>query len=262
MPSSSCGEPRTPRVRASTGPMRAWTSAIWSGPLWRKACFSRCWETGGRKPDGTPATPVLAEISGRPAGIRPEATRVAGSDNGSPDPAKVTGFIGRPGETRRFHNRMMGEGLSRVPGSDTCRRNLQIAPVTMVFSLRGAAVQGSGSYRYRWAILFAAFVAGMAGPIALFAMPPLFPSLTAFLGVSLSGIGFAAMTSFGIGISVMAIPFAILSPRLGWKTAGIACLGTISMGALIATVFPTFWGIFLGRFIAGLGFGMACHPKA
>ncbi|MFZ1126996.1 MFS transporter [Methanoregula sp.] len=127
----------------------------------------------------------------------------------------------------------------------------------MVFSLRGASVQGSGSYRYRWAILFAAFVAGMAGPIALFAMPPLFPALTAFLGVSLSGIGFTAMTSFGIGISVMAIPFAILSPRLGWKTAGIACLGTISMGALITTVFPTFWGIFLGRFIAGLGFGMA-----
>ena len=97
----------------------------------------------------------------------------------------------------------------------------------------------------------------MAGPIALFAMPPLFPALTAFLGVSLSGIGFTAMTSFGIGISVMAIPFAILSPRLGWKTAGIACLGTISMAALITTVFPTFWGIFLGRFIAGLGFGMA-----
>ena len=151
----------------------------------------------------------------------------------------------------------MGKGLSRVPGSDTYRRNLQIAPVTMVFSLRGASVQGSGDYRYRWAILFAAFVAGIAGPIALFAMPPLFPALTAFLGVSLSGIGFTAMTSFGIGISVMAIPFAILSPRLGWKTAGIACLGTISMGALITTVFPTFWGIFLGRFIAGLGFGMA-----
>jgi MFS family permease len=97
----------------------------------------------------------------------------------------------------------------------------------------------------------------MAGPIALFAMPPLFPSLTAFLGVSLSGIGFAAMTSFGIGISVMAIPFAILSPRLGWKTAGIACLGTITLGALITLGFPMFWGIFIGRFIAGLGFGMA-----
>jgi MFS family permease len=118
-------------------------------------------------------------------------------------------------------------------------------------------VPESGNYRYRWAILFAAFFAGMAGPIALFAMPPLFPALTAILGVSLAGIGFAAMTSFGLGISVMAIPFAILSPRLGWKTAGIACLGTITLGTLIVTGFPTFWGIFIGRFIAGLGFGMA-----
>jgi MFS family permease len=118
-------------------------------------------------------------------------------------------------------------------------------------------VPESGNYRYRWAILFAAFFAGMAGPIALFAMPPLFPALTEILGVSLAGIGFAAMTSFGLGISVMAIPFAILSPRLGWKTAGIACLGTITLGALITTGFPTFWGIFIGRFIAGLGFGMA-----
>jgi MFS family permease len=127
----------------------------------------------------------------------------------------------------------------------------------MVFSLRGESVQGNGRYRYRWAILFAAFVAGMAGPITLFAMPPLFPALTTFLGISLSDIGFAAMTSFGLGISVMAIPFAILSPRLGWKTAGIACLGTMTLGALTTTGFPTFWGIFAGRFIAGLGFGMA-----
>jgi len=118
-------------------------------------------------------------------------------------------------------------------------------------------VQGSGSYRYRWAILFAAFVAGMAGPIALFVMPPLFSALTSLPGVSLSDAGFAAMTSFGIGISVMAIPFAILSPRLGWKSAGIACLGTIMLGAIITAGFPTIWGIFIGRFIAGLGYGMA-----
>ena len=115
----------------------------------------------------------------------------------------------------------------------------------------------SESNRYRWAILSAAFVAGMAGPVALFAMPPLFPTLAAVLGVSLSDTGFAAMTSFGIGISIMAIPFAILSPRLGWKTAGIACLGTITLGAFITAGFPTLWGIFVGRFVAGLGFGMA-----
>ncbi len=118
-------------------------------------------------------------------------------------------------------------------------------------------MQGSESYRYRWAILFAAFVAGMAGPIALFAMPPLFPALTVFLGVSLSDVGFATMTGFGIGISIMAIPFAILSPRLGWKFAGIACLGTILFGTIVTAGFPTFWGIFAGRFITGLGFGMA-----
>jgi MFS family permease len=114
-----------------------------------------------------------------------------------------------------------------------------------------------GDYRYRWAILFAVFFAGMTGPIALFLMPPLFSFLTVFLGISLSDMGFAAMTSFGIGISVMAIPFAILSPRLGWKSAGIVCLGTLLLGAIITAGFPTFWGIFIGRFIAGLGYGMA-----
>jgi len=123
--------------------------------------------------------------------------------------------------------------------------------------ITGASVTWSKSNRYRWIILFAAFIAGMAGPIALFAMPPLFPTLAAVLGVSLSDTGFAAMTSFGIGISIMAIPFAILYPRLGWKSAGIACLGTITLGNLITAGSPTFWGIFIGRFIAGLGFGMA-----
>ena len=113
------------------------------------------------------------------------------------------------------------------------------------------------SDRYRWVILFAAFVAGMTGPIALFAMPPLLPALTAFLGISLSDAGFATMTSFGIGISVMAIPFAIFSPRLGWKYAGVTCLGTMVSGAIITAGFPSIQGIFIGRFIAGLGYGMA-----
>ena len=96
------------------------------------------------------------------------------------------------------------------------------------------------SDRYRWVILFAAFVAGMTGPIALFAMTPLLPALTVFLGISLSDAGFATMTSFGIGISVMAIPFAIFSPRLGWKYAGVACLGTMVSGAIIMAGFPSF----------------------
>ena len=111
--------------------------------------------------------------------------------------------------------------------------------------------------RYRWVILFAAFVASMTGPIALFVMPPLFPAISTNLGIPLSATSFAAMTSFGIGISVMAIPFAILSPWISWKSAGLTCLGTILLGALITAAFPTFSGIFLGRFIAGLGFGMA-----
>jgi len=111
--------------------------------------------------------------------------------------------------------------------------------------------------RYRWVILCAAFIAGMAGPVALFSLPPLFLALTAILDVPLPGIGFAAMTSFGIGISVMAIPFAALSPRLSWKAAGVACLGTVLAGTLITAAFPALPGIFLGRFIAGLGLGMA-----
>lgn len=111
--------------------------------------------------------------------------------------------------------------------------------------------------RYRWVILLAAYVSGMAGPLALFAMPPLFPILTGSLGISLAGINLAAMTSFGMGITVMAIPFGILSARLSWKMAGIACLGTITLGALVTAGFPSLGGIFLGRFIGGLGLGMA-----
>ena len=114
----------------------------------------------------------------------------------------------------------------------------------------------NGNYRYRWAILFAAFVAGMVGPIALFVMPPLFPSLTAFLGVSLSGIGFAAMTSFGIGISVMAIPFAILSPARLEKCGDRLPRNDHAWRSCHHGV-PDVLGIFVGRFIAGLGFGMA-----
>ncbi len=122
---------------------------------------------------------------------------------------------------------------------------------------QGTSTPDIGNHWYRWVILFAAFFAGMTGPIALFVMPPLFPALTAFLGISFADVGFAALTSFGIGISVMAIPFAILSPRLSWKLAGMVCLGTILIGAVITAGFPTFWGIFVGRFIAGLGFGEA-----
>lgn len=116
---------------------------------------------------------------------------------------------------------------------------------------------GNGSDSYRWVILFAAFIAGMAGPIALFAMPPLFPSLTTALAVSLGDVDFAAMTSFGLGISIMAIPFAIFSPKLGWKHAGIACIGMIAFGSIITAVFPTYAGIFAGRLVAGMGLGMA-----
>src|SRR5208337_1525110 len=149
-----------------------------------------------------------------------------------------------------------GTCRSGTAGSCHCLTKLTNNPGYHCLASQGVSVQGSESYRYRWAILFAAFVAGMAGPIALFAMPPLFPALTVFLGVSLSDVGFATMTGFGIGISIMAVPFAILSPRLGWKSAGIACLGTILFGTVVTAGFPTFWGIFTGRFITGLGFGM------
>jgi hypothetical protein len=35
------------------------------------------------------------------------------------------------------------------------------------------SVPGTQRYSYRWIILITAFIAGMAGPVALFAMPPL-----------------------------------------------------------------------------------------
>jgi len=117
--------------------------------------------------------------------------------------------------------------------------------------------EGGFASRYRWVILLGAYISGMAGPLALFAMPPLYSILTGSLHVSLAGINLAAMTSFGIGITVMSIPFAILSARIGWKTAGIACLGTITLGALVTAGSPSLEWLFLGRFIGGLGLGMA-----
>ncbi len=117
--------------------------------------------------------------------------------------------------------------------------------------------EGGLASRYRWVILLAAYISGMAGPLALFAMPPLFPILTGSLRISLAGINLAAMTSFGVGITVMAIPFAILSARIDWKAAGIACLGTITLGAVVTAGFPSLPWLALGRFIEGMGLGMA-----
>ena len=129
-----------------------------------------------------------------------------------------------PGRCRRPEER---EGPCRSNTAGPCHRLTKLTnnPGYHCLASRGVSVQKSSGYRYRWAILFAAFVAGMAGPIALFAMPPLFPALTVFLGIPLSDVGFATMTGFGIGISIMAIPFAILSPASAGNPQGSPAWG-------------------------------------
>ena len=100
-------------------------------------------------------------------------------------------------------------------------------------------------HRYRWVILFSAFVASMAGPLVLFSAPPLFGVLTVVLHASLSEINAAAMTSFGLGMILMAIPFAII------------CTATISAGALITVLSTSVQVLAFGRFLGGIGLGMA-----
>ena len=109
---------------------------------------------------------------------------------------------------------------------------------------------------YRWLILIIAFSSSMAVPIAMLEMPPLLPVLVKLWKIPLHMLSFYAMTSYGLGAIIASIPFALVSPRLGPKYAGVICLSIAFIGTLINLLVPSIYGLFIGRIIGGFALGL------
>ncbi|MGC8622092.1 MAG: MFS transporter [Caldisphaera sp.] len=109
---------------------------------------------------------------------------------------------------------------------------------------------------YKWIILIITFSTSMAIPIAMLEMPPLLPVLDKLWSIPLQTVSFYAITAYGIGIVIASFPFAFLSPRLGPKYAGIMCLFIAVIGTIINLLVSTIYGLFIGRIIEGIAFGL------
>jgi predicted MFS family arabinose efflux permease len=109
--------------------------------------------------------------------------------------------------------------------------------------------------RYIWVILAVVFLAGIAEPMAQFAMPPLLPVLSPLFKLSLSAAGLL-MSIFAVIQFVMAIPAGLMITRTGVKVAGLTALAFEVVGTAIEALSPNTEILFLGRIIEGVGMAM------
>jgi cyanate permease len=93
--------------------------------------------------------------------------------------------------------------------------------------------------------------ANIANGVNFMALPPLLPVLSAELGLdsAAAGLLFSAGPLFSTAFTV---PASLLSARLGLRATyglGLIC----AAGGLLVALLPTYWGVFAGRALMGVG---------
>lgn len=111
------------------------------------------------------------------------------------------------------------------------------------------------SRRKAWAVMLAAYLAGVAVALNQSKVPPVMQVLLQSLHIDATTGGWL-MSAFAVAGIVLGIPAALVLGRLGPKLAGLIALGCTVLGAIIGAAANDATVLLLGRVVEGIGLGL------
>ncbi len=111
------------------------------------------------------------------------------------------------------------------------------------------------SNRKAWAVMLAAYLAGVAIALNQSKVPPVMSVLMTDLHIDAVTGGWL-MSAFAVAGIVLGIPSALVLSRLGPKLAGLIALGCTLLGSIIGAVANTAPLLLTGRVVEGIGLGL------
>jgi len=106
--------------------------------------------------------------------------------------------------------------------------------------------------RYRWVVLFTAFLAFVAYAFALQEAPPLIPSIIGEFGISNAQAGLVMSIVLVPGI-FLSLPAGVLVNKYSARRLGLAALSVVITSSFLILMANSFAVVLAGRFILGLG---------
>lgn len=104
----------------------------------------------------------------------------------------------------------------------------------------------------RWLVLASAVVSFFAVGVTFFAVPPLIPELVERFRLSHLAIG-VLMGAIAVPAIFLSIPFGAAVDRWPPRSAGLAALGLMALGAGVFAVAPGYGALLAGRLLFGVG---------
>lgn len=111
------------------------------------------------------------------------------------------------------------------------------------------------SKRKAWAVMLAAYLAGVAVALNQSKVPPVMQVLLQDLHIDAATGGWL-MSAFAVAGIVLGIPAALLLGKLGPKLAGLIALGCALLGSIMGALAPDATFLLLGRAVEGIGLGL------
>jgi MFS family permease len=108
---------------------------------------------------------------------------------------------------------------------------------------------------YAWVVLTVVFLAGVAGPVNQFKVPPVMPVLIDAFHMDIAGAGWL-MSIFAITGLILALPAGFIMQRFGPKATGLAAVLFIIAGSVLGAISTTATALLISRLIEGLGMGL------
>lgn len=109
--------------------------------------------------------------------------------------------------------------------------------------------------RKSWAVMFVAYLAGVAVALNQFKVPPVMQVLMDSLQVDMATGGWL-MSVFSVAGVIFALPAAFLLGRLGPKASGLIALGCAIIGSIIGALAQQVGVLLAGRLIEGIGLAL------
>lgn len=111
------------------------------------------------------------------------------------------------------------------------------------------------SQRKAWAVMFAAYLAGIAIALNQSKVPPVMQVLLQSLHMDTATGGWL-MSAFAVAGIALGIPAAFVLARLGPKRAGLLAIGCTLLGSIIGALAAGPATLLIGRAIEGIGLGL------
>ncbi|MGB9661648.1 MAG: CynX/NimT family MFS transporter [Moorellaceae bacterium] len=109
--------------------------------------------------------------------------------------------------------------------------------------------------RKSWAVMWTAYLAGVAVAINQFKVPPVMQVLMENLHVDMTTAGWL-MSVFSVAGVILALPAALLLARLGPKVSGLIGLGCTILGSIMGALAQGPGAMLAGRTIEGIGLAL------